>query len=66
MMQNFQTRIGIDRAESTYRKYIIIRKQVKRFLKVKIQSSGHTPEPDRPDFYRSILFSFEGRTENDR
>lgn len=35
MMQNFQTRIGIDRAESTYRKYITIRKQVKRFLKVK-------------------------------
>ena len=35
MMQDFQTRIGIDRAESTYRKYITIRKQVKRFLKVK-------------------------------
>ena len=35
MMQYFQTRIGIDRAESTYHKYITIRKQVKRFLKVK-------------------------------
>lgn len=35
MMQNFQTRIGIDRAEATYKKYITIRKQVKRFLKVK-------------------------------
>ena len=35
MMQYLQTRIGIDRAESTYHKYITIRKQVKRFLKVK-------------------------------
>ena len=35
MMLDFQSRIGIDRAESTYRKYINIRKQVKRFLKVK-------------------------------
>lgn len=65
MMQNFQTHIGIDRAESTYRKYITIRKQVKRFLKVKYKSSGHTPEPVRPDLYRSIRFSFESGTEND-
>lgn len=35
MMQNFQTRIGIDRAEATYKKYITIRKQLKRFLKAK-------------------------------
>lgn len=35
MMQDFQTRIGIDRSQATYHKYVTIRKQVKRFLKVK-------------------------------
>lgn len=62
MMEDFKGRIGIDRAQSTYKQYEVLYKQLKQFLREEYHV-GDIPLTELGfAFYRSVEFLLSGKT----
>ena len=65
MMEDFKGRIGIDRAQSTYKQYEVLNKQLKQFLREEYHVEDiPLTELDLP-FIEALNFFFPGKTQDE-